>query len=419
VSVVVVGLNHRTVSLDLLERMAVPDAALAKALHDLSGREHVAEVVVLSTCHRTEVYVVAERFHGAVQDIRHFLSELAFAPPEDFTDHLYTYFDDAAAAHLFSVAAGLDSVVVGESEVLGQVRGAWERARVEGTTGARLDALFRHALVAGKRARSETAIARGTTSVAQAAVAMAIERVGTLTGTRVLVLGSGEMGEGMAVALSGAGAADVLVANRTWDRAVALAARVGGRAVPLSQLDDAFVEVDLVLTSTGAPALVVEQADLASVMGARAGRPLLVVDVAMPRDIDPSAAELDGVTLLDLNDLRAFVDAGLDVRRREVPQVRAIVADEVARHTEQVSARSAAPTVVALRERAEATRRTELARYRSRLQRLDPQEREAVEALTRGIIAKLLHDPTVRLKDAAGSARGERLADALTELFDL
>jgi glutamyl-tRNA reductase len=419
VSVVVVGLNHRTVSLDLLERMAVAESRLPKALHDLHAREHVAEVVVLSTCHRTEVYVVAERFHGAVQDIRNFLSELAFAPPEEFSDHLYTYFDEAAAAHLFSVAAGLDSVVVGESEVLGQVRTAWERARAEGATGARLDALFRHAIVTGKRARSETAVARGTTSVAQAAVAMVNERLDDLAGARVLVLGTGEMGEGMAVALSGAGVADVLVANRTWDRAVAVAARVGGRAVQLSGLTDALAEVDVVLTSTGAPALVVETADIVAVMEARRGRPLLIVDVAMPRDIDPAAGEVPGVTLLDLNDLRAFAEAALDERRREIPQVRAIVVDEVARHVEHVTARRAVPTVIALRERAEAMRQAELERYRSRLDALEPREREAIEALTRGIIAKLLHDPTVRLKDAAGSARGERLADALTELFDL
>lgn len=418
-SVVVVGLNHRTVSLDLLERMAVPESRLPKALHDLRGREHVAEVVVLSTCHRTEIYVVAERFHGAVQDIRHFLTELAFAPPEDFSDHLYTYFDEAAAAHLFRVAAGLDSVVVGESEVLGQVRQAWEQARTEGATGARLDALFRHAVVTGKRARSETAIARGTTSVAQAAVAMATARLGSLSDAQVLVLGTGEMGEGMAVALSGAGAADVLVANRTWDRALALAARVGGRAVQLSGLVDALTEVDVVLTSTGAPSLVVEQADLVPVMAARSERPLLIVDVAMPRDIDPAAGDLPGVTLLDLNDLRAFAESGLDERRREIPQVRAIVEEEVARHAEQMTERRAVPTVIALRDRAETMRQAELERYRSRLERLEPREREAIEALTRGIIAKLLHDPTVRLKDAAGSARGERLADALTELFDL
>jgi glutamyl-tRNA reductase len=419
VSVVVVGLNHRTVSLDLLERMAVHDARLPKALHDLRGREHVAEVVVLSTCHRTEVYVEAERFHGAVQDIRHFLCELAFAPPEDFSDYLYTYFDEAAAAHLFGVAAGLDSVVVGESEVLGQVRDAWERARIEGASGPRLDALFRHAVVAGKRARSETGIARGTTSVAHAAVAMATERRGTLSGARVLVLGAGEMGDTMAVALSGAGAAELLVANRSTDKAEALAARVGGRAVPLGDLAGALADVDVLLTSTAAPTLVVEHADMARAVSSRAGRPLLIVDVAMPRDIDPSVGALPGVTLLDLNDLRTFAEATLDDRRREVPLVRAIVAEEVARYVEQVTARRAVPTVIALRAHAEALRLAEIERYGPRLEGLDPRARAAVETLTRGILAKLLHDPTVRLKDAAGTARGERLADALTELFDL
>jgi len=250
-------------------------------------------------------------------------------------------------------------------------------------------------------------------------VSMATERLGSLSGARVLVLGAGEMGESMAVALSGAGAADVLVANRTWDRALALASRVGGRAVQLGGLAEALLEVDVLLTSTGAPSVVVEQADLAPVMTARSGRALLIVDVAMPRDIDPAAGDLPGVTLLDLNDLRTFAEAGLGERRREIPQVRAIVAEEVARHAEHVTARRAVPTVIALRERAEALRLAELEHYRSRLQDLDPRQRDAVEAVTRGILAKLLHDPTVRLKDAAGSTRGERLADALTELFDL
>ena len=248
---------------------------------------------------------------------------------------------------------------------------------------------------------------------------MAGDQLGGLTGTRILVLGAGEMGESMAVALSGAGAADVLVANRTWDRALALASRVGGRAVQLGVLAEALLEVDVLLTSTGAPSVVVEQADLAPVMAARSGRALLIVDVAMPRDIDPAAGDLPGVTLLDLNDLRTFAEAGLGERRREIPQVRAIVTEEVARHAEHVTARRAVPTVIALRERAEALRLAELEHYRSRLQDLDPRQRDAVEAVTRGILAKLLHDPTVRLKDAAGSTRGERLADALTELFDL
>jgi glutamyl-tRNA reductase len=419
VSVVVVGLNHRTVPLEMLERMNVSPARLPKVLGDLAGREHIGEVVVLSTCHRTEVYAVAERYHGAVQDIRHAFSELAFIPPEDFSDHLYTYFDEGAVNHLFSVAAGLDSVVLGESEILGQVRQAWQAAHEEGAAGSRLAALFRHAVVTGKRARSETAIGRGSTSLAHAAVAMAARRLGSLEGKRILLLGAGDVGESMALAVAGIGGAQVFVVNRTYDRAVALAARVGGRAVQLDGLGAALAEADVLLTSTGAPSAIVDHSDLAPVVEARAARPLLIVDVAMPRDIDPSVAELGGVELLDLDDVRAFVEAGLAERRREVARVRAIVDEERERYIDSATAREVAPTIAALRERVEALRLLELERQRGRLQGLDPKQHEAVEAVTRGVLAKLLHDPTVRLKDAAGTARGERLSDALRELFDI
>ncbi|MBV8160730.1 MAG: glutamyl-tRNA reductase [Acidimicrobiia bacterium] len=418
-SVVVVGLNHRTVPLELLERVNVSSARLPKVLGDLAGREHITEVVVLSTCHRTEVYAVAERYHGAVQDIRHAVSELAFIPPEDFSDHLYAYSDEGAVNHLFSVAAGLDSVVLGESEILGQVRQAWQAAHEEGAAGPRLAALFRHAVVAGKRARTETAIGRGTTSLAHAAVDMAARRVGSLSGKRVLLLGAGDVGESMAKAVAGVAGAQVFVANRTWDRAVALAARVGGRAIQLDGLGRALGEADVLLTSTGAPSAIVDHSDLAPVVEARDGRPLLIVDVAMPRDIDPAVAQLPGVELLDLDDVRAFVEAGLAERRREVARVRAIVDEERERFIERATAREVAPTIAALRERVEALRVGELDRQRGRLEGLDPKQREAVEAVTRGVLAKLLHDPTVRLKDAAGTARGERLSDALRELFDL
>ena len=418
-SVVVVGLNHRTVPLDILERMSVPAGSLSKALDSVSGREHVAEAVVLSTCHRTEVYAFAERYHGAVQDIRNFFGELAFMPPEDFSDRLYTYHDESAIAHLFVVACGLDSVVLGESEILAQVKTAWERAREEGHAGPSLSALFRHALEVGKRARSETAIGRHVTSLSQAAVAMAAQRLGGLDGARILLLGAGDMGESMAVALAGAGASEVLVANRTWDRAVALASRVGGRAVELGGLLDALGEVDVLLTSTGAPAVVVDRNELMPVIEGRHGRPLLIVDIAMPRDIDPEVGDLPGVTLLDLDDLRSFAEAGRDRRRKEVTRVRAIVAQEVARFLDRDSARAVVPAIAALRDRAELIRGDELARFRRRLEGLDARQREAVEALTKGLVNKLLHEPTVRLKDAAGSTRGERLAAALRDLFGL
>jgi glutamyl-tRNA reductase len=419
VSVVVVGLSHRTVPLDLLERMAVAESQLPKALADLTKRTFVTEAVLLSTCHRVEAYVVAERFHGAAQDIRNFLSELAFVPPEEITDGLYTYSDEAAAAHLFGVSAGLDSVVLGESQILGQVRDAWERARAEGAAGAGLSALFRHALEAGKRARTETGIGRGITSLAHAAVAMATGHLGTLEGRRVVVLGAGEMGEGMASALSGAraGGGDLVVVNRTWERATALAERVGGRALPFEELPRALTEADLLLSSTGAPGVVVEESDLAAATVGRPERPLLVVDLGMPRNVDPGVGDLPSVTLLDLADLRAFVDSGLDERRKEVVRVRSIVADELARYGADAAARQVAPTVAALRRHAEAVRVGEIERHRARLSDLDEREQEAVEALTRAIVAKLLHDPTVRLKGAAATPRGERLSNAIRDLF--
>jgi glutamyl-tRNA reductase len=419
VSVVAIGLNHRTVSLDLLERMTLDAGRIPKILSDLCARDHLTEAVVLSTCNRTEVYAVAERFHGAYGDIRDALAEASFLAPDEFSDHLYAHYDADAVRHLFSVAAGLDSAVLGESEILGQVKDAWVHAQSESASGPVLNLLFRHAVETGKRARTETTISHHTTSISQAAVAMAVDRLGRLDGRKVLVLGAGEMGEGMATSLLGAGAGEVMVANRTWDRAVEVADRVGGRAIRLVDLGTTLADVDLLLTSTGASSLMVEHVDLASAMTDRPDRPLLIVDIAVPRDVDPAAADLPGVTLLDMTDLRRFAEVGLRGRQGEVSAVRAIVEDEVVRFVETRSAREAAPLVADLRSRAEAARRLELDRYRSRLAHLDERDLETIEALTRGMLAKVLHDPTVRLKDAAGTPRGDRLADSLRELFDL
>nr|WP_249420539.1 glutamyl-tRNA reductase [Rhabdothermincola salaria] len=412
-------MNHRTVPLDLLERLTIDDARLPKALHDVTSRDHLSEAVVLSTCNRTEVYVVAEKFHPAYADLRNFLSELAFLPPDEFAEHLYVHDGADAAAHLFTVAAGLDSAVVGEAEILGQVRVAWERAQEEGACGARLNLLFRHALEVGKRVRTDTGIGRHVASVSTAAVAMAAQHLGPLEGRAILVLGAGEMGEGMVRALGTKGVDDIRIANRTWDRAQEIAERVDGRAIRLADLDASLAEVDLLLTGTGATSMLLEHADIARVMDARAGRPLLVVDVAVPRDVDPSAADLPGVTLLDMDDLRAFAEAGQAERRREVEAVEAVVAAELDRYVALSSAREVAPLVGTLRAQAEAVRQAEIDRFRGRLGDLDQRQVEAVEALTRGIVAKLLHEPTVNLKDAAGSPRGERLSEALRDLFDI
>ena len=418
-SIVVVGLNHRTVPLDLFERMTIPSARLPKALADLTSRENVTEAVVLSTCNRIEVYAFAERFHGAYQDIRLSLAEMSHVAPEEFSDHLTGLYDADAARPLFAVASGLDSAVLGEHEILGQVRSAWELAAKEEAVGPVLNPLFRHALEVGKRVRTETAISRNITSVSQAAVAMAEERLGGLEGRRVLVVGAGEMGEGMARALHGGGVAEVWVANRTWDRAVETATRLGGTAVRLDELPRHLAEGDVLLTSTGATAVILEYGDLDDVVAERRGRDLLIVDIAVPRDVDPSAAELDGVTLLDMDDLRSFAEAGIRERRREIAAVQAIIDTELDRYVDESTARSVAPLIAQLRGRADRVRMAEIERLSHRLSDLDDRQRDAVEALAAGIVGKLLRDPTVRLKDAAGTARGERLAEALRDLFDL
>ena len=418
-SVIVVGLNHRTVPLDLFEKMTVPEAKLPKALADLSSRENISESVILSTCNRIEIYAYAEKFHGAYQDIRNFLSEISHVAPEDFSDHLIGLFGSDAVEHLFKVSSGIDSAVIGEHEILGQVRSAWELAIEEQAVGTVLNSLFRHSLEVGKRARSETSISRNITSVSQAAVAMADKQLNGLIGKRVLVVGAGEMGEGMAKSLHAGGITELRVANRTWDRAVETAERLNGKPVRLDELPQNLTEVDLLLTSTGATAAILEYGDLDEAARQREGRELLIVDIAVPRDVDPASAELDGVTLLDMDDLREFAEKGIRAREKEVSSVIEIINEELERFSNLFSARSVAPIVTQLHSRAEEIRNEELQKLFRKFPELTSEELKGIETLTSVIANKLIHEPTVRLKDAAGTPKGERLSEALQDLFDL
>jgi glutamyl-tRNA reductase len=299
------------------------------------------------------------------------------------------------------------------------VRDALKVAESEGTAQQALSRVFRHAIEVGKRSRAETGIGRGAVSLSSAAVALAAERLGTLVERRVLVLGAGEMGEGMARSLAGSGVAEVVVAGRGTDRATEVAARVGGRALPIDRLPQALVAADLVLTSTGATDIVISSDDVEVAMQRRFGRPLLIVDIAVPRDVDPGVADIPGVTLLDMDDLKAFAESSMDRRRREVARVRRIISAELERLRTERTGREVAPLVSALRSRGEDVRLAELERFRSKLEGVDAKTADAIEALTRGIVAKLLHEPTVRVKEAAGSGRGEVYADALSALFGL
>lgn len=418
-SLLVVGLNHRTVPVELLERMTVPEEQLAKALHDLAGREHLLEVVLLSTCNRTEIYARCTHFHAAVGDVRDFLAAQSGADPDEFGDHLYTYYDEAAVAHLFSVAAGLDSMIVGESEILGQVRDAWQTAVREQTAPQLLSRMFKHAVESGKRVRTETGISRHPVSIPSAAVAVAAEYLGDLDGARVLVVGAGNMGSGLASTLRSRGVAEVIVANRTLSRAEALATEIGAQAIPLTDIADALVDTDVMLTSTASSEVLVERAMVEMVMACRDSKPLLVVDVALPRDVDPGVGDIPDVTLLDLDDLKEYAQRSADRRRGEIGKVRSILAAEIERYRAERAAREVGPLVTSLRELAEDVRLGELDRYRAKLALLDPEARELVEAITKGMVNKLLHEPTVRVKDAAGTPRGDYYADALASLFDL
>jgi len=419
VSIVVIGLNNKCAPLDLLEQVSIRGADIDKAHDGLRQCDNVGEVVVLSTCHRTEVYAVAERFHGAYDDIRSFFADRAQTNLNDLADRLYVYYDDDAVRHLFGLASGIDSSVIGETEILGQVKNAWEVARVAGAAGPTLNMLFRHATVAGKRSRTETGISRNITSVSQAAVAMASERLGTLAGRDALVVGAGGMAAGMLESLASAKPASVVVANRTEERAIALAKRAEGRAIGLAELPAQLRTVDLLLTGTGASSMILDHADLAGAISDRNGRPLVIVDVAVPRDVDPQLGLIDGVTLLDMEDLSEFAQRGRSERLREIAAVDEIVLDEVRRFNDVRSAREVAPLITALHSEAEAIRQAELDRTNHQLRDLTATQAEAVDALTKRIVAKMLYRPTVAIKDEAGSPKGDRLADSVRDLFGL
>jgi glutamyl-tRNA reductase len=425
-SVVAVGIEHQQAPLDLLERVTVGDADLAKMLTTLRSWENVQEAVVLSTCLRTEVYAVVDRFHDAVDDVCELLATYAGLRADDMSEHTSVRFDDDVAVHLFSVAAGLESAVLGETEVLRQVRRAWERAREERSSGPVLSELFRSAVQAGKRVRAETGIARGTTSFSFAAIELAAQRRdGGLADTAVTVVGAGEMGTGIVHALGrlpeGRRPASVVVVNRSRDRASQLADaapdELGVRAVGMEELAGTISTSDVVFTAVEASSHLLAAGTLAPAAAQPGG--LLVVDLGMPRNVDPAAGAVDGIRLLDMDDLRSAVTRAVDERRAEADRAAAIVSEELVRYRAASRERGAAPVVSALRARLEELRAHELERHRSQLGGLGPRAFEEIDAITRAVLAKVLHEPTVVLRETSGTSKGERLVEALRALFDL
>jgi glutamyl-tRNA reductase len=421
VSTVVIGVNHHTASVDLLERVSLSGDAVAKAITNLVSRNNVREAVVLSTCHRTEIYAVAERYHGAYADVQEFLGELAGLPITALAPHVYSAHDHDAITHLFRVAAGLESVVIGESEILGQVGRAWDAAREAGGSRAGLNLLFRRAIEAGKRVRTDTAISRGTASISHAAVEMAAAHLGrsSLDGVAAAVLGVGAIGDGVAMSLRGAGVRELEIVNRTVSRAADLADRVGAVVHGLDALGEVMAHTDVLVTCATTDAPIIQPVDVASALQRRNGRPLVVVDIAVPRNVSPDVDLLDGVRVFNVDHLSEWAAEGIARRQAEASAATAIVDEEVERFLIDATARQAAPLVAELHDLAERVRTGEIERHARKLSGLDPAQLDAVDAITKGIVAKLLHQATTQLKNDAGTPKGDRNAAVMRELFRL
>ncbi|HEY8081198.1 MAG TPA: glutamyl-tRNA reductase [Acidimicrobiales bacterium] len=418
-AVISVGIDHDHAPLEVLEAVTVPDAHWHKALVALTALEDLDEVVLVSTCLRTEVYAVVERFHGAVDGITSVLAERAGVEADVLAPCVTVHFDRGVPAHLFAVAAGLRSAVPGETEVLGQIRRALERATGEGAAGSELTELFRRALSAGRRARSETAIARGTTSFAHATVAMAADRLGGLEGRSVVVIGAGQLATGIVEGLvegRRGHPSGIVVANRTELAAHELAGRFPERllGVGLEALADSMVGADLVISAVESDQPLITTAMLEGV-----GRAVLVIDLGMPRTVAHDDTAVEGVTLLDLAHLRDVVETALRERREELDDAEVLVVEEVDRYLEDRRARGAAPVITRLRARLEELRIDELERTSAELSVLSDDDRARIDRLTKSIVAKIAHEPTVALRESAGTDRGQRLADAVRALFDL
>ncbi len=416
-SVLVVGVSHHTAPVELLERLSISPDDLPKVFAELQTSEYVGESVVLSTCNRIEIYTHVSRFHAGVHDVSELLSRSSGVPLEELTEHLYVHYEDRAVQQLFTVACGLDSMVVGEGQILGQVRDAFRLAQEERGVGRVLGELFRHSLRVGKRARTETGIGRTGQSLISVGLRVAEAGLGPLAGRTALIVGAGAMGTLAASTLRRAGVTDIVVANRTAANARAVADPLGASSVGLDQLEAAIAGADVVVSSTGAAGIVVEAEVVERAVQARGGRPIFFLDLALPRDIDPAIRELPGVGLADLDGLRAVLDTDED--SSDVDAVRGIIADEVSVFLGWQRAMEVAPTVVALRSKADQVIDAELSRLASRNPDMGLRERAEVDQAVRRVVDKLLHAPTVRVKQLAESPGGHHYAEALRELFGL
>jgi glutamyl-tRNA reductase len=415
----ITGVNHKTAPVEVREKLAFDPQALGGALADLMSCGGVAEGVILSTCNRVEVAVTARTGCDPQDDVDEFLSASRRVPLGEISPHLYHFVDEEAIGHLFRVAASLDSMVVGEPQILGQLKAAYAVAKSHGTIAGFLELVLTRAFSVAKRVRTETGIGESAVSVSYAAVELAREIFGSLADKRVMIVGAGKMSELAAQHLHRSGATRIFVTNRTRERAREMAELFEGTIVEYDRFLASLPEMDIVITSSGAPFYIIQKTQMRRVIDARKNKPMFLIDIAVPRNIEPSVNEVDNVFLYDIDDLQRVVESNVGERRKRAEQAEAIIGAEVERMIARLKAREVAPTIVSLQEQLEHIRLAEVARLRGKLGPLTQQQEEAIEALTRGLIAKIAHGPISELRRQAAQPDGVQTIDAIRKAFRL
>jgi glutamyl-tRNA reductase len=411
------GMNHRTAPLEVRERLYIQESRVMQALKDLMGRDGIQEGMIVSTCNRVEIVTNAEAEEDATPAIRQFVADYHHCDFADYESYFYWHRQRDAVRHLFRVASSLDSMVVGEPQILGQMKQAFAAARVAGALNGILHEVVNQALAVGRRVRRETALGTAAVSVSYAAVELARKIFGNLAGKTIFVIGAGEMSELAVKHLLASGASAILVTNRTYRRAVQLADAFRGTAIQFDQLFEHIDRADIIISSTGAPHFIITKDRAEQMMTARRNRPMFFVDIAVPRDIDPAVNDLDNAFVYDIDDLQHVIEANIKQRQREAVWAEEIVEQEVQKMMRRLASREVVPTIVALEAKLNRIREDEMERFRAPLSALAPEQRQAVEALTRGILNKVLHGPITELKSGAGGPEQSHLVQVIRRIF--
>ncbi|MDK2986027.1 MAG: glutamyl-tRNA reductase [Clostridia bacterium] len=417
--VLLVGLNHKTAPVEVREKMTFTKGQLPAALKKLSEKEHIEGCAILSTCNRTEVYATAKDAEKGLSDMKEFIKSDCNLSPLEMREHMYTKTLYEAVRHLFYVASGLDSMILGESQILGQVKDAYEVALQIGSTNGVLNTFFQHAITVGKKVRSETAIDQNPVSVSYVAVELAKQFFKDLSKHKVLVIGAGEMSILTAKHLVANGVETVMVSNRSFDKAKQLAEQFGGEAVSFSELFERMVETDIVISATGARHYIIYPENIGAVMEARKGKSLFMIDIAVPRDIHPAVKDMEGVKLHDIDELRYVVDKNLEQRKEAAMAAEEIIDAEINDFFKWLGSLFVVPTIVALRDKAEKIKQSELNRAFNRLAPLTDREKKVIGSMANSIVKQLLHDPIINLKKYANTSQGHLYSEILQNLFDL